>query len=220
MKLVLIQKINYTAPILNRLNRETMKLTTTLQNATAVIICSIFCIFANSTFAHNFTNIDVIGYNDDVVVNCDWGILTISPAIYAGSNTAYKVDDVFDGTIITITPSAPSIDFLTLSTTPDAPTGVFAIAGNAQASVAFTAPANDGGSPIFMYTAKSSPGAITGSCTISPCTVTGLTNGTTYTFTVSAANAYGTGIASSASNSVKPSLPAPVVANKAVRSPR
>ena len=89
-------------------------------------------------------------------------------------------------------------------TAPGAPTIGTATAGNAQASVSFTAPASDGGTAITSYTATSNPGGFTGSCASSPCTVTGLTNGTAYTFTVTATNAVGTGTASAASNSVTP----------------
>ena len=90
------------------------------------------------------------------------------------------------------------------STVPGAPTIGTAIAGNAQASVAFTAPASDGGSAITGYTATSSPGGLTGTGSASPITLTGLTIGTAYTFTVTATNANGTSPASSASNSVTP----------------
>jgi hypothetical protein len=87
---------------------------------------------------------------------------------------------------------------------PGAPTSVIATAGDASASVAFTAPASAGGSPITSYTVTSSPGSVTASGASSPITVTGLTNGTAYTFTVTATNAQGTGPASAASNSVTP----------------
>jgi hypothetical protein len=90
---------------------------------------------------------------------------------------------------------------------PDAPVIGTATAGNAQASVPFTQPASNGGSTIISYTATSSPGSITGTLTQAgsgTITVSGLTNGTAYTFTVTATNATGTGAASAASNSVTP----------------
>ncbi len=94
-------------------------------------------------------------------------------------------------------PSGPVIPY----TAPDAPTGVTATAGNASASVSFTAAA-DNGSAITSYTV--SGGGQTASGIGSPITVTGLTNGTAYTFTVIATNAAGPGPASAASNSVTP----------------
>ena len=86
----------------------------------------------------------------------------------------------------------------------DAPTGVSATAGDTQASVSFTAPANTGGAPITGYTVTSSPGGLTGSGASSPIAVTGLTNGTAYTFTVTATNVVGPGAPSAASNAVTP----------------
>jgi len=88
---------------------------------------------------------------------------------------------------------------------PSAPTIGIATAGDAQASVAFTAPASNGGSAITAYTVASNPGGLTVTGASSPITVSGLTNGTAYTFTVTATNSVGTGAASAASNSVTPS---------------
>ncbi|MFB7817683.1 fibronectin type III domain-containing protein, partial [Paenibacillus chitinolyticus] len=91
---------------------------------------------------------------------------------------------------------------------PDAPRNVTATAGNGQATVSFDAPASDGGSAITGYTVTSSPGGFTGtSTTLSPVTVTDLTNGTEYTFTVVATNSAGNGTASVASGSVTPAAP-------------
>jgi uncharacterized protein (TIGR02145 family) len=87
---------------------------------------------------------------------------------------------------------------------PDAPTSPIATAGNTQASVAFTAPASNGGSAITSYTVTSSPGGFTASGASSPLTVTGLTNGTAYTFTVTATNVTGSSLASTASAAVTP----------------
>jgi hypothetical protein len=57
---------------------------------------------------------------------------------------------------------------------PGAPTNPVATVGNAEVSVAFTAPASDGGSAITGYTVTSSPGGFTASGASSPLTVTGL----------------------------------------------
>jgi hypothetical protein len=92
-------------------------------------------------------------------------------------------------------------------TIPDAPTIGTAVAADAQATVSFTAPSSNGGSAITSYTATSSPGGITGTLSQAGSgniTVTGLTNGTAYTFTVTATNAIGTSLASAVSNSVVP----------------
>lgn len=87
---------------------------------------------------------------------------------------------------------------------PDAPTGASATAGDAQASVSFTAPSNAGGSAISQYTAVSTPGQLFAQGSASPLTVTGLTNGTSYTFAVWALNTYGPSPYSAASGSVTP----------------
>ena len=74
----------------------------------------------------------------------------------------------------------------------DAPTGVKAIAGDTEATVNWTAPIYNGGSPITSYTVTSSPGGLTAKTpdgTTTNATVTGLTNDTPYTFTVVATNA-------------------------------
>jgi len=88
---------------------------------------------------------------------------------------------------------------------PAAPTAVTAVPGNASALVSWTAPPSDGGSAITGYTDTSSRDGQT--CTTSgalTCTVSGLTNGTPYTFTVSATNTVGAGPASAPSASVTP----------------
>ena len=90
---------------------------------------------------------------------------------------------------------------------PDAPTGVSASGGDESASVSFTPPSNVGGSAVSAYYAVSNPGGITASGASSPVSVTGLTNGTAYTFAVWALNTYGPGPFSQASGSVSPAAP-------------
>jgi hypothetical protein len=80
-------------------------------------------------------------------------------------------------------------------TVPGAPTIRTATAGNANASIAFTAPKSNGGSVITLYTATCGSTSNTG--TASPITVTGLTNGTIYSCSVRATNSVGTSTSSS-----------------------
>ena len=91
------------------------------------------------------------------------------------------------------------------NTIPDAPTTVTASSTISQkATVTFTTPASNGGSAIIDYTVTSNPDGFTATYTSSPITVTGLTNGTAYTFSVVARNSVGNSVASSPSNSITP----------------
>lgn len=87
---------------------------------------------------------------------------------------------------------------------PGAPSGVSAVAGDSEATVSFTAPTSDGGAAVSNYTVISTPGNYTANGASSPITVTGLTNGTAYTFKVVATNANGDSPQSSASSAVTP----------------
>ena len=97
----------------------------------------------------------------------------------------------------------------TALTAPDAPTGVSATGGHEQATVNWTAPANNGGSAITSYRVTPFIGSTAQTPVSVPApatskTITGLTGGTAYTFKVAAINAIGTGPDSAASNSVTP----------------
>jgi len=129
---------------------------------------------------------------------------TISLSFTGSEDESLSTSFVLDDMSVT-TPASPSA--------PGAPTAVTATAGNAQAAVSWTAPASDGGSALTGYTVTASPGGATASTIIgTTATVTGLTNGTAYTFTVTAANASETSPASSPSAVVTPSAPAPAPA--------
>ena len=101
---------------------------------------------------------------------------------------------------------------VTPATVPGAPSGLSATGGDADATVTWTAPASDGGSAVTGYTVVASDsttpadGGETCSWTAGPlsCTVTGLTNGDTYSFTVRATNSVGLGPSSPDSNPVTP----------------
>jgi hypothetical protein len=100
-------------------------------------------------------------------------------------------------------------------TVPSAPTIGPVTAGDGSASVTFVPPDKNGGSPILDYTATctSSDGGASSSATAagSPVAVTGLTNGRTYTCTVSARNEAGASAPSTESNSFKPGAPSSVL---------
>lgn len=89
----------------------------------------------------------------------------------------------------------------TIPTVPPTPTGVTAEPREGAAQVAFEVP---GGSTGTSYTATSEPDGITASASASPIIVPGLTNGVSYTVTVTAENAQGPSTPSAPSNAVTP----------------
>jgi len=96
---------------------------------------------------------------------------------------------------------------LVTTSIPGAPTSVFAIAGVGSATVSWTAPTT--GLAVVSYTVTSSPAGGTCTSATTSCVVTGLLHSTTYTFTVTATNSYGTSPVSLTSLAVTPTATAP-----------
>nr|WP_259578709.1 Ig-like domain-containing protein [Shewanella baltica] len=133
--------------------------------------------------------------------------ITSSGTLTFLSTGSCTIDTDQSGNASTNAASTVSQAFMVNAVVPSAPTIGTATAGNAQASVNFTASASNGGAAVTSYTVTSNPSGFTGTGVGSPISVIGLTNGVAYTFTVTATNSTGTGAASAASNSVTPASP-------------
>jgi hypothetical protein len=155
------------------------------------------------------------------------GATVASQQLSAGASaTSLNVGGLTNGTSYTFTvqarnslatgpESSPSNAVTPQPVAPGAPTGVSATAGNQAATVSWTAPSNNGGSAITGYTVNVYPSGATSpsqqlsaGASATSLSVGGLTNGTSYTFTVQASNAVGTSPESSRSNAVTPNPPA------------
>ena len=134
----------------------------------------------------------------------------------SGASGSCTVNGLTNGTSYTFTSTATNVTGTSLSSVasasvtpvlaPGTPGQPSAVAGNTSATVTVVAPTS-GGTPV-SYTVTSSPG--NAQCTVTgasgSCTVNGLTNGTSYTFTSTATNGAGTSSSSVPSASVTPDL--------------
>ena len=147
--------------------------------------------------------------------------ITSSPGSYtaSGASSPIAVTGLQSGTEYTYsatatnkygTSSASSASSgVTATTVPQAPTIGTATGGSESATLTFTAGAT-GGSSITNYkysTDNSTYTAFSPAQTSSPLTISGLTNGTSYSFYLKAVNANGDSAASAASNSITPANP-------------
>ncbi|MGH3372784.1 MAG: fibronectin type III domain-containing protein, partial [Nocardioidaceae bacterium] len=126
-----------------------------------------------------------------------------------GRTIGTPIDTVLQRFGVTVDGSTPPLS------APGAPTGLTALAGNASASLSWQAPTFDGGSAVTGYTIYrgTSPGAQAFLANVGPVTSfddSGLTNGTTYYYKVSASNAIGEGPLSGEASATPSDLVLPV----------
>jgi hypothetical protein len=136
------------------------------------------------------------GYSTKLLAIDEYIITTLKTYEVDAPNGIYTYTGVFQNMINLYPPT-------TSSSVPSAPAITAVTPGAGSVTVAFSTP-NNGGATITGYTVTSSGGQ-TASGASSPIIVSGLTNGTSYTFTVVATNANGSSDASTTSASVVPS---------------
>ncbi|WP_338796768.1 IPTL-CTERM sorting domain-containing protein [Acidovorax sp. DW039] len=129
------------------------------------------------------------------------------------TTTTCTIEGLTNGTAYTFTVKATngvgdsaassSVTATPQASVPTAPTGLTALAGDRAVLLTWTAPASNGGSALLTYTVTGVPG---GTCTVNApatrCTINGLTNGTSYTFTVKASSSVGDSVASASVTAV------------------
>jgi HD-GYP domain-containing protein (c-di-GMP phosphodiesterase class II) len=147
------------------------------------------------------------------------GSLAQGTSTFNSAATTETINGLTDGTAYSFTvaavnavgaslPSAPS-NPLTPAAVPSVPTGVNGVAGDGQVTLSWTAPSFDGGESVSGYVVTPyigvfAQGTTTFNSALTTETVGGLTDGTAYTFTVTALNAVGSSVPSLASGALTP----------------
>ena len=153
---------------------------------------------------------------DDTVIVDDSTTNTSSPYVLSGlsASTTYVAYMRVVNAAGTGPWSLASSPFTTLAPPPppppipaSAPGNVVATAGDQRANVSWSPPSSTGTYPVSTYQASASPGGQTCLTGTTSCTISGLTNGTAYTFTVMALTGAGWSVPSPPSNEVTPSAP-------------
>jgi titin len=147
----------------------------------------------------SLTSIKFLGLVAPTSVGASWMLNTaagIRGHAYAASNFPAP-GGVWNGlTMGTVNPTVPGV-----------PTGLTATAGNAQVTLNWVAPASDGGSAIDYYIIYQNGVALPTHATGLTTTITGLTNGQSYSFTVAAHNAIGPSVQTGAQASTPYTVP-------------
>lgn len=152
--------------------------------------------------------VSVVDRDEVKVVDLEAGVVTNTVSVGDGPQSIALSPD--GRTLYTANRNSNTVSVVALpALTPGPVTTVVGRAGNGEVTVSWMAPISDGGSSITGYTVTSTPGGMTCSAVTTQCSVGGLTNGTAYTFTVTAANAVGTSAPSLPSASLTPRAPSP-----------
>ena len=140
-------------------------------------------------------------FGTNVVIVSNTSLTVQAPAKLAGT---YNVTVINDGG----TNSGTNNFVYYIPAAPIAPTSVTATGGNASAGISWTASED-----ATSYIVTSTPGSLTCTTSSTSCTISGLTNGTPYTFRVVASNTAGNSSASTASSAVTPLATDPTVSS-------
>ena len=167
-------------------------------------------------------NVDVpqVTYDvdDSTVASVSFGGTTVTPTPLAGDAWQVAAPAGTPGTSVPVTVTfrgglTASAGTFTYNVTtvypPSAPLDVTAVAGDAEAEVSWAAPASPGSYPVSTYEVRSTPAGKSCLATTLTCTITGLANGTAYSFEARALNGAGWGPWSAPSNTVTPIAPVP-----------
>ena len=178
--------------------------------------------------AKNLSNVDVAGTYSYTSSNPASTTVSVSGSgatvtlVGAGSSTITATFTPTDTTLYA--GNTKSFTISVSATAPVAPTGLAATAGNGSVALSWTAGSN-GGSTITDYLIEYSTDGSTwltfsdGTSTSTSATVSGLTNGTAYSFRVSAINSVNTGSASNVLSATPTLPPAPISAPAPTQTP-
>ena len=119
--------------------------------------------------------------NNGNTTQCTYNIGTSGSTLRKGYSYVFTVTATNSSG--TSTSSAGSASYAIATTVPGAPSSVQGTSGDGKVTVQWSQPNDTGGTSITSYTATSSPGGKTCTTSTTSCDVTGLTNGSSYTFT-------------------------------------
>jgi len=164
----------------------------------------------SGTFGTSSGTLSVATTGDGVksVTSSTPGVCTISGfvATYVGSGLCTLVAHVATGTLYNAA-NGVAQTFSVAPIVPGAPLAVTGHASSGSVTVSWSPPLINGGSVVTGYVVKAAPGGATCSTSTLSCTVSGLSNGTKYTFTVRASNIVGPGATSAPSAQLVPTGP-------------